>query len=712
MFSVGNRNKSNKEVLAKLMAKENVIVTYDSKAKIACFNTVSRVLTLPVMENKEEYVYDWFIAHEVSHALYTPVNDKFYADIKDNKGLMGYFNVTEDARIEKLIKLKYPGTKKDSRKFYEHFADPDVDFFKIKDKDIQTLPLIDRINLHFKIGHIIPISFDIEEQPYVDMVDYAMTAEAALEAAKKIYEREKKKQQESSGDGSSQSKNNSKEKSKLKIKITDKSKEDQDQQESSGGDSQDQQESSGGDMEIEMSPEEFADSIKQSIENGDQQESSNGDTEIEIEIDSPSTQTAFDKALEDIMGSSASTQYISIDNNTKSIRNIINNSEAITKQFEAKYQNFSRYVKYQEFMASAKPLVNMMGSYFNMKKKASEYQKVKQSKTGDLNLDALSEYLYNDDIFLRNDVIKEAKNHGLFFLLDWSGSMENNIKTTFKQVLVLIEFCRIVGIPYELYGFSSSGGGRDNKGVVPDRILAPGLMGTNRAMNIIKLMDSSMSKKQHTQAAECVFTNNPNTIMPMSGTPLSGSIFVCDELIKRFQQRTKCEKTVFCILTDGGSDDCITSTNQSKSSTGVLVDKMFNKYKTNNQQDDWKVLTQYIKNTNNLHSTVGFYLTPSANIDAVTKNNFFQGVKGYDQYQKTMSQKGIVEVQGVLGYDRYFFVSIGLIQSYLKDLTRDSFEKLSTESDEYDAKKAFIDNIQNRSLKSMAFLKVFIEQIS
>ena len=53
-------------------------------------------------------------------------------------------NVVEDARIEKLMKRKFPGL---SRSFYQGYEElNDEDFFEIQEIDLKRLSFIDRIN--------------------------------------------------------------------------------------------------------------------------------------------------------------------------------------------------------------------------------------------------------------------------------------------------------------------------------------------------------------------------------------------------------------------------------------------------------------------------------------------------------------------------------------------------------------------------------------
>ena len=63
-----------KSNLAKLLATENIIVQHN-KVKTASFDVKNRILTLPIFKEKSGDVYDMLIAHECSHALFTPYEE-------------------------------------------------------------------------------------------------------------------------------------------------------------------------------------------------------------------------------------------------------------------------------------------------------------------------------------------------------------------------------------------------------------------------------------------------------------------------------------------------------------------------------------------------------------------------------------------------------------------------------------------------------------
>ncbi len=164
--------------LAKLLATENLLVEH-KKVETASFDVQNRVLTLPIWKTSND-VYNMLVGHEVGHALYTPNEDPATLGVP-----MSFINVTEDARIEKLMKRKFPGLQKDFHKAYSQLTDND--FFEIDGKDLTELTLVDRINLHYKIGSYAMVPFTAAETPLKDAVGVTETFEEALQVAKDIF---------------------------------------------------------------------------------------------------------------------------------------------------------------------------------------------------------------------------------------------------------------------------------------------------------------------------------------------------------------------------------------------------------------------------------------------------------------------------------------------------------------------------------------------
>ena len=124
-----------KSQLAKLLATEDLVVE-NRPVDTAQFNVETRVLTLPMWKLASEDVYNMLVGHEVGHALFTP-NDWTWEDRIPQQ----FVNVTEDARIEKLMKRRYPGLSKDFYKGYQELAEDD--FFAIEDRNLSEMNLAD-----------------------------------------------------------------------------------------------------------------------------------------------------------------------------------------------------------------------------------------------------------------------------------------------------------------------------------------------------------------------------------------------------------------------------------------------------------------------------------------------------------------------------------------------------------------------------------------
>ena len=90
-----------------------------------------------------------------------------------------------------------------------------------------------------------------------------------------------------------------------------------------------------------------------------------------------------------------------------------------------------------------------------MKKSADSNARQATPKPGMLDTSNLHTYMYNEDIFRKVTTIPDGKNHGLIFVLDWSGSMNNILEDTLKQLFQLVWFCKKTQIPYEVYAFTN-----------------------------------------------------------------------------------------------------------------------------------------------------------------------------------------------------------------------------------------------------------------
>lgn len=538
--------------LAKLLATENLIVEHRN-TETAQFDVDKRVLTLPNWKRASNQVFDLLVAHEVGHALYTPNEDwqrNCYVPIQ-------FLNVTEDVRVEKLMKRKFAGLRKTFYKGYNKLSDED--FFSIEGEDLNKMNLADRVNLYFKIGNFIQVPFFSEqENVIVKMIADAETFQDAIDAAKKLFdycrdqhENQEKDKKQSNSQSSSQSSSNGAEAST--------------ESDEGDGDNFGQVESSDGP----------AGGGEQSPKNIDHSESS----EIEVK-----TQSELDEQLKDLIGSNSQfdNKYIEIPD--LKVEDFVRNHDKVLQDINDHFSVFTDEDAfknaddaYRSFCKSSAKEVNYLVKEFECKKSASAYARSATARTGVLDCTKLHTYKYNEDLFKKITVLPDGKNHGLVFVLDWSGSMSNVLMDTVKQVLNLISFCRKVKIPFELYTFISHFSDFENES--DDRWLSPKVENTIafykefRMMNLVsseaktKTLDSQLINLWRLAYASRYYAEYsvpPN--YGLGGTPLNQAIVTLHYLLPYFQKKTGVEKVNTIILTDGESAPlrsavCISSDN-------------------------------------------------------------------------------------------------------------------------------------------------------
>ena len=137
----------NKNTIARLLAEEDIHVV-SKKMETAYFNIKKRELGLPIWKDeisKEEE--ELMVCHEIGHALWTSMD--MIEKATNRKLNQSFVNILEDARIEKFVKRKYPGSVNLFKKGYANLAARD--FFGVADEGVNSCNFIDRINLFFKL---------------------------------------------------------------------------------------------------------------------------------------------------------------------------------------------------------------------------------------------------------------------------------------------------------------------------------------------------------------------------------------------------------------------------------------------------------------------------------------------------------------------------------------------------------------------------------
>ena len=60
----------------------------------------------------------------------------------------------------------------------------------------------------------------------------------------------------------------------------------------------------------------------------------------------------------------------------------------------------------------------------------------------------------------------------LVMLVDWSGSMGDHIVQTVKQLIVMVQFCCKVNIPFDVYTFTCQGYPDYYKELIPNEVVS------------------------------------------------------------------------------------------------------------------------------------------------------------------------------------------------------------------------------------------------
>ena len=81
-----------------------------------------------------------------------------------------------------------------------------------------------------------------------------------------------------------------------------------------------------------------------------------------------------------------------------------------------------------------------MAQQFELKKAAAANKKAREAKSGDLNEDKLWAYKLTEDLFQKNMIVPNGKNHGIIMYVDLSGSMHRQMEGTLEQMMNMAMF--------------------------------------------------------------------------------------------------------------------------------------------------------------------------------------------------------------------------------------------------------------------------------
>ncbi len=696
--------------LAKLLATENLIIEHRA-VETAQFDVVRRVLTLPIWKFRSVDVYDLLVAHEVGHALFTDPRDWSKED-KWRGVPQNFVNITEDARIEKLMKRKYAGL---SKSFYRGYSDlHDEDFFDLADEDLDTFSLPDRINLYFKLGSRVKINFSAVEQGIVDAVDKAESFDDALEAArlmndliKQEYEVPEAQQVPTPSQGGST---------------------EQDKKESvppQVGDDGENEGNDGEESEQQNNPE----SPKEE-DGGAQGKRDDNETRTAESLENKLKQMA---QSEDLDLAYVSVPKISLKHVVIPATEIHDYAEGAWKDYYDRLANEDVVHWYKEriahvetdylkFKKDAAKEVNYLVKEFECRKSAAAYSRASVSRTGVLDCSKLHTYKYNEDLFKKVTVLPEGKNHGLVFVLDWSGSMADVLMSTLKQLYNLIWFCRKVGIPYDVYAFTSEWNYKSCRLNPIDKVEDTIHVADDFSMlNLLTSKVNNATAEQHMKniwKLASSFRDHLGMTPPLlylSGTPLNEAIISLHEILPDFKKRNGVEKVNCVVLTDGEAqvpsrtvrlrrqweeEDNIrnrritenTFLRNRKTGYTYKVDSDFFKFT--------EILLEDLKQMNPGVNVIGFRLSSNSDFKGFCRR--YDRTMTEDSYKKIKKDKSVAIKTS--GYTSYF----GILSSSLDNDTEFDVEEGASKAK---IKSAFVKNLNAKSLNRKV-LSQFVDIIS
>ena len=612
------RIQTQKDNLARLMAGENLTVVH-RKTPTAYFDLKNRLLCCPIFkEDISPELYDLFMGHEVGHALWTPY-EGVHSAVTKNKTLKGYLNVVEDVRIERNIRNKYQGLRKSFFTAYNELME--MDFFGVKGRNLQELSLIDKINLITKCGSRINIKLSKEEQFFLDWAMKCETWEEVEECATAIYEWSKENETRTEQD---------EQLVPQMFDIGDEEEDEEGEEEEQEGESWEESYSDSEEEEEDNLPE-----VPETTGSGQETEEEESEEEAEEEERKETGGVSNQGTPEQYDDEDGARESITEHNAHNNEEQFISETNIVRTQINLKEKGFSEFVTdtlydyklvlndwkeyyerasedsyygnrieptkkralhtFKKLESKNKAIINHMAKEFEMRQTALSSRHAFTGKTGKLDMNRLAKYQIVDDVFKRVTYLPDGKNHGVNILLDWSGSICNEVQDLLEQTFILTMFCRKVNIPHRVYLFS------DNISKRPVEVDDHTSYWRDRCGYLVEIFSNEMNSKEYKEmflnmstlynhymtdnirygrggkfAKKLEGWNNwfegcqfidpdqygyidmPTDVYPTSkyslgGTPLDTTLVAMRGLLPQFNKAYGIEKSILTVITDGYS---------------------------------------------------------------------------------------------------------------------------------------------------------------
>ena len=687
----------NKSTLAKLLAEEDIFVVH-KQTPTAYFDVKRRELGLPIWKDEEmtDNIYDLMVCHEIAHALWTPL--EMMEEVISRKLNKGVVNILEDARIERMVQKKYPGSVGIFNRGYSELSAKN--FFDIDGEDISKLTLIDRINLFFKKQK--GVTFSDEEKVFVKKTNELKTTEDVLALAEEIYkwmeenavEDEDEKSVGENGEGDAGDADETEESSGGSFGEDDGETETSDEKgkgEEDGDDDTDDDLSDASSLDEDDAKTDSGEGEVNSDIGGTE---STGGGKVPVKTDADSN-NAIDKLRD---ANAEDRTYARI---ASAPKNLVVTYKTCIEELGSWYNDKSNELYFNstrdevmELKAASKKTVAYMVKEFEMKKSADQYARAATAKTGTLDMGALHTYKFNDDLFKKVTTLPGATNHGMVMVLDWSGSMAENLIGTLSQLYNLVWFCRRTQIPFKVFAFSDSYGRISRyKKSEPASSVEYGEI-EYQAFNLLEFFSSDMSGDEENRmmhylwmiANRWTYRDIERLGYPISvkdtynlgGTPLNDTILAMTTIVPKFKMDTGVQKVNTIFLTDGASNrgnyvrdydmsrelDISVPLWDPRRKTVVTNPKSNKTYEMTN--DTTNSLLRILKDSVDGMNLVGFFIAGRGKNGRIDKYTIARelGIASWDDEMRSILKKvnkdKYLAVEGdVTGYDEYYLLQGG-----------------------------------------------------
>jgi hypothetical protein len=410
---------------------------------------------------------------------------------------------------------------------------------------------------------------------------------------------------------------------------------------------------------------------------------------------------------------------------------------------QRQYSDIAKYdtyldSEYKKFMNENKKTVMYLVKEFEMKKSAQAYKRASQDKTGIIDPLKLPQYKYSEDIFKKLTIIPDGKNHGMMMLLDWSGSMSDVLFNTVKQLINLVEFCRKVNIPYEVYFFTSERSWNREESKTNDFSRNTGEY-IFEDFSLVNCLSHRMNKKQADLALKMMFhmgmyfdnryVSRRNTFedqdtfdaqqnnwgIPsryyLGNTPLNESLIYLNKLIPMYKKKYDIEKLTFITLTDG-------SGNYPRGNVVGESEKDWEKTDVYNLDGNkftsrGNITTELLNHIKKSHgaNVIGFYIVKRVrrwDLEKYIKNytDYSDKIAKYNVMRKQMTKDKAVAVDAD-GYHKFFILDGKKLDIENFDMSNVQVKKGTTS----ELKRVFGKSMANR-LVSRVVLNKFIQEVA